>query len=132
MSGYYRPTPRVDAVLLGGPAAPVIGDILRYTVSPAVGALVTPLILMQLFAPAQVSRRFLEEYPIPMSLRPSQLRASAAESELMIPCAAALNRRLQDLFAQTPASEGCMCHDILDQSIGLAAARQVRHDDQCA
>ena len=55
VSGYYFPTARADVILFSAPAIPVIGDMLRYTVSPIVS--------------------------------PSQLRASGAESALMIPAA---------------------------------------------
>ena len=36
-SGYYYPTPRVEAVAASGPAIPILGDILRYTLAPLVG-----------------------------------------------------------------------------------------------
>ena len=97
MSGYYRPTMRADAAVVGGPALPVVGDVMRYTVSPAIGRIMTPAILKQLFAPAAVSERFREGYPISMSLRPSQLRAAAAEAALMVPCAASLEARIGGL-----------------------------------
>lgn len=97
MSGYYHPTPRPDAAIAGAPALPIVGDAMRHTVSPALGRLMAPLIVKQVFAPAPVSERFRERYPISMSLRPSQLRASAAESGLMGHCAAALKARLAEL-----------------------------------
>src|SRR5215207_6642442 len=34
LSGYYFPTIRMDVILFGGPAIPVVGDVLRYMVSP--------------------------------------------------------------------------------------------------
>ena len=42
-SGYYYPTVRADVVALSGPAIPVIGDILRYTLSPIISRLMWPL-----------------------------------------------------------------------------------------
>src|SRR5829696_5883550 len=36
-SGYYYPTVRADVVALSGPAVPILGDIVRYTVSPLLG-----------------------------------------------------------------------------------------------
>jgi pimeloyl-ACP methyl ester carboxylesterase len=33
-SGYYYPSARADVLLLSGPAVPLLGDIMRYTVSP--------------------------------------------------------------------------------------------------
>jgi pimeloyl-ACP methyl ester carboxylesterase len=101
MSGYYRPTPRPDALLLSGPAVPILGDVMRYTVSPPLGRLLAPLILKTVFAPVEVSPRFRQAYPISMSLRPSQLRASAAESALLMADAAALQARVAELDVPT-------------------------------
>jgi len=33
-SGYYFPTWRTDVWLLSAPAVPVVGDLMRYTISP--------------------------------------------------------------------------------------------------
>ena len=38
-----------------------------------------------------------------------------------LPCRS--DDRLQELFAETASSEGSVCHDVLDQSIWLSAAR---------
>ena len=84
MSGYYYPTPRVDVPVMSLPAVPVIGTVLRYTVSPLISRVLWPLIRRTLFAPATVSQSFLR-WPVWMTLRPSQLRASAAETAMMIP-----------------------------------------------
>ena len=95
-SGYYFPTPRADAVLFSTLALPVIGDALRYTVSPLASRLLWPVMLRKLFSPAPVASSF-KSFPSSLALRPSQLRASAAESVLMIPDAAALQKHYQEL-----------------------------------
>ncbi len=41
-SGYYYPIPRIDVVVLSGPALPVIGDVMSYTISPLLGRLMQP------------------------------------------------------------------------------------------
>lgn len=122
MSGYYRPTPRPDAVLLGAPAVPVLGDLVRYTVSPPLGRLMTPFILKRLFAPAPVGDRFRRLYPVSMSLRPSQLRAAAAESGLMAAQAARLAPRIVGLQVPTLilAGRGDRLVDAAHQSEWLA------------
>jgi pimeloyl-ACP methyl ester carboxylesterase len=84
MSGYYWPTARLDVPLLSGPAIPGLGDVLRFTVSPLVGRAMTPLVMKQLFAPAEVPERFKEGFSVGMSLRPSQLRATAADTARMV------------------------------------------------
>jgi pimeloyl-ACP methyl ester carboxylesterase len=101
MSGYYRPTVRLDAALAAGPAAPVIGDVARFTVSPLLSRLLTPLILRQIFAPAPTTEAFRADYPLSQSLRPWQLRASAAEAGLMRREAAALSPALTKLAIPT-------------------------------
>jgi pimeloyl-ACP methyl ester carboxylesterase len=79
-SGYYYPTLRPDVVVLSAPAVPVVGDILGHT-SPM---LMWPLMMAKIFGPRSVPAKF-EQFPKEMALRPSQIRASAAESALMIP-----------------------------------------------
>ena len=88
-SGYYYPTARADVVALSGPAIPLFGDLLRYTISPILGRLMWPLLMRKLFGPARVPKKF-RAFPKEMALRAWQIRASAAESALMIPDALAL------------------------------------------
>jgi pimeloyl-ACP methyl ester carboxylesterase len=88
-SGYYYPTVRADVLLLSGPAVPVIGDVIRYTVSPILSRLLWPFLLRKIFGPALVPDKF-KGFPKEMTFRPSQIRASAAETALMIPSAFAL------------------------------------------
>lgn len=97
LSGYYYPTVRADVPLLSPPAIPVIGDLLRYTVAPLLGRMMWPVFLRRLFGPAPVPQRFSSGFPVWMTLRPSQLRASAAEAGLMIPAAFSLRKRYHEL-----------------------------------
>lgn len=94
-SGYYYPSLRLD-VLTATPAIPVLGDVMRYTVSPLVGRLMWPLVMRRAFGPQQVPESF-KRYPKWMSLRPGQLRAEAAETAMMIPGAAALKKHYTEL-----------------------------------
>jgi pimeloyl-ACP methyl ester carboxylesterase len=84
LSGYYFPTKRLDVVFASLPAIPIVGDILRYTVWPLLGWLAGPLLLKTIFAPAHVTERFKREFPFSMALRPSQIRATAGDSALMV------------------------------------------------
>ncbi|MFT8246280.1 alpha/beta fold hydrolase [Roseomonas sp. BN140053] len=97
LSGYYTPGPRADVALTLWPAVPVLGDILRYTVSPLLGRLLLPLAVRKMFAPAPVPARFSAGFPFSLMLRPSQIRATAADSALMIPGAASLLKRHGEL-----------------------------------
>jgi pimeloyl-ACP methyl ester carboxylesterase len=90
-SGYFYANARADTVFLSLPAIPFFGDFLSHTVSPLLGRLLWPLILRKLFRPKNVPVKF-KGFPKEMALRPSQLKASAAESALMIPSAHALEK----------------------------------------
>jgi pimeloyl-ACP methyl ester carboxylesterase len=90
-SGYYFPTARADVPLLSIPAVPIVGDVVRFTLAPIVSRLIWPLLMRKMFGPAPVPPKF-EDFLKEMALRPSQLRASAAESALMIPTAAEKRR----------------------------------------
>ena len=92
VSGYYYPSARLDVMVGAPPAVPLVGDALRYTVAPLAGRLIWPAAIGRAFAPMPVAERFRAVSPW-MSLRPSQLRANAADSSLMIPGAASLARR---------------------------------------
>ncbi|OGA71290.1 MAG: hypothetical protein A3G81_30910 [Betaproteobacteria bacterium RIFCSPLOWO2_12_FULL_65_14] len=99
-SGYYFPTARLEVPIMAAPAIPVIGDLMRHTISPLIGRLIWPGMLKLMFSPAPVPRYF-ESFPVWMTLRPSQLRAAAAESALRIPSALALRHKYAEL--ETPA-----------------------------
>ena len=85
-SGYYYPTVRPDVLVLSPPAIPLIGDVLSHTISPVLGRLLWPLLLRKIFGPSRVPKKFAG-FPEEMTMRPSQIRASAAETALMIPAA---------------------------------------------
>jgi pimeloyl-ACP methyl ester carboxylesterase len=97
LAGYYYPSVRADVLIAGQPAVPVVGDIMRHTISPFIGAAMTPRINTKIFNPAPVSKRWEQEFPFEMTLRPSQIRAEAAEAAMMIPAAAALAPRFAEL-----------------------------------
>ncbi|WP_169804500.1 alpha/beta fold hydrolase [Sphingomonas pituitosa] len=96
MSGYYYPTVRGDVAPAGLAAVPLAGDVLAHTVSPLVAAATGPAVVAASFAPAPVSPKF-ERFPKALALRPSQLRAASAEAAMMVPAAASLSRRYEDL-----------------------------------
>lgn len=83
MSGYYWPTPRLDAPMMSGPAIPIIGDIMRFTLSPLLGWLMAPLAFKQVFSPAKVTETYKAEFPTSMSLRPGQIRAASGDMAMM-------------------------------------------------
>ena len=96
LSGYYYGSARPDVVPASLPAVPVLGDLLAHTVAPLVGLLTGPAAVKASFAPAPVSDKFAA-FPKAMALRPSQVRATAADTALMVPSALSLSRRYGEL-----------------------------------
>lgn len=133
LSGYYFPSLRLDVPLQGAPATPLLGDLLRYTVSPLVGRLLAPVLVKQLFAPAPVPARFAR-FPLSLSLRPSQLRAAAEEALLMVPSAMLLQARYDELEPPVAivAGGGDRIADPGAQSNRLANAVLGRHAELIA
>jgi pimeloyl-ACP methyl ester carboxylesterase len=142
LSGYYVPTPRVDVAMFSVSALPVLGDILRYTVSPLIGRMMAGPAFRKIFAPAPVSRQFKALFPTSLSLRPSQLRATAADTALMIPGAMATVGRHPEVsvpvfivagdgdeIVDTATQSVRLHHDIADSSITLVkgAGHMVHH-----
>jgi pimeloyl-ACP methyl ester carboxylesterase len=82
---------RADVVVLSPPAVPLFGDILRHTLSPLLSRLMWPLLMRKMFGPSPVPKKFAA-FPEEMAVRPSQIRAAAAESALMIPSAHSLRK----------------------------------------
>lgn len=126
-SGYYYPTARVDAVLSGAPALPVVGDAMRHTISPLLGRVQAPLVFKLIFAPGEVPERFTDGYPLGLSLRPLQLRATAADGAAMVAAAARLSPRYDALTLPVGvvAGTGDMLVDFDTHSARLA--RELPH-----
>ena len=99
MSGYYWPTLRLDAPVAGTAAIPLVGDVMRFTVSPAFARLTAPLVLKKMFAPAKAPPAFSAWFRGGMPMRPSQIRASAADAALMPIEAAWIAARLTEVRA---------------------------------
>jgi len=127
-SGYYFPTFRMDFWLMSGPAVPLLGDLMRYTISPIVSWALMPKLIRTLFAPRAVASEFANEFPISLSLRPKQLRAAAEESALLIPTSAQLRHQYQGIRCPVrivhgksdrliEADQSCRLHEALPRSL---------------
>lgn len=91
LSGYYYPTLRADAALAVPAAVPVVGDVLRYTVSPLTSAALLPAFVKGMFAPCPVPDHVAEDYPFSMATRPWQIRAMAQDGTGMAAHAAVMS-----------------------------------------
>jgi pimeloyl-ACP methyl ester carboxylesterase len=96
-SGYYFPTWRWDVWMMSGPAIPVLGDLVRYTVAPIISWAALPTVFRKLFEPRSVPRSFKNGFPASLTLRPKQLRAAAEESAFLVPTAAQFQSRYSSI-----------------------------------
>jgi pimeloyl-ACP methyl ester carboxylesterase len=119
-SGYYYPSVRSDAAASLPASLPLVGDILSHTLSPLVGRLAWPMVMAKIFGPRSVPQKF-SGFPKGMALRPSQLRAAAAEATLLIPDALMARGQYGELKMPVViiAGEQDKLIDIEDQSARL-------------
>jgi pimeloyl-ACP methyl ester carboxylesterase len=96
-SGYYFPTWRWDFWMMSGPAIPVLGDLVRYTVAPIISWAILPALFRKLFAPRSIPEDFMHHFPSSLTIRPKQLRAAAEESAFLIPEATRLQFRYSSI-----------------------------------
>ena len=99
ISGYYFATPRLDAVFATPVAIPVLGDVMRYTVSALSARLLLGRTVRAMFAPQAVPVNFMDTLNREMLLRPVQIRANAEDAAYMMPSASALQRRYSEVHA---------------------------------
>ena len=97
ISGYYYPTARLDVAMTAPAALPVLGDAMRYTVSPLTGRLLLKRTVKTMFAPALMPDNFFDVMPREMMLRPIQIRADAEDAAFMIPAAAQFRANYSEL-----------------------------------
>ncbi|WP_121117837.1 alpha/beta fold hydrolase [Croceibacterium ferulae] len=96
LSGYYYGTARPDVWPFSVPAIPLLGDLLANTLSPLAGRLIGPAAIKASFSPAPIPEKFAA-FPLALTLRPSQVRATAADTAMMVPAAIELSGRYDRL-----------------------------------
>ena len=97
MGGYYYPTVRVDALLTAPVAMPVLGDLMRYTVTAASARALIGRTVERMFRPNEVPANFFPVLSREMMLRPVQIRANAEDAAFIVPAAAAISARYKEL-----------------------------------
>lgn len=96
IGGLYFPAVRPDLLINAGPAVPIFGDVLRFTIAPIAGRAMMPALERTLFGPAPVAPQWAR-FPIEMVLRPSQVRATAADAMLVGPTVTEFSGRYGEL-----------------------------------
>ncbi len=81
-SGYYYPAPGTDASIPSEPVTPGMTDVLGFTVAPVASRIMWPVLMRTMFGPADMPEKF-NAFPKEMAVRPSQIRAEAAETAMM-------------------------------------------------
>lgn len=97
LGGYYYPTVRVDALVTAPVALPVLGDVMRYTVTALSARALLERTVEGMFWPNQVPEQFFPVLSREMMLRPSQIRANAEDAAFMMPAANASSARYSEL-----------------------------------
>jgi pimeloyl-ACP methyl ester carboxylesterase len=119
LSGYYYPTLRADVLFSSLTAIPILGDLLRYSVSPLIGRAMLPLLLKAMFAPLPVPGRFTNSFPRDMSVRPGQIRAESQDGVAMIPVALGMRHRYLELSMPIVIMAGTKDRVVKDQAVRL-------------
>jgi pimeloyl-ACP methyl ester carboxylesterase len=132
ISGYYYPTARLDVALSAPAALPLIGDAMRYTVSPLTGRLFLKQSVKTMFAPAPVPADFFQVVPREMVLRPSQIKAVAEDAAFMVPAAASLRSDYstlkipvsifagaEDKLVDAESQSGRLHHDLQNSTLAM-------------
>lgn len=96
-AGYYFPQAQAEIAALSVPASPIAGGVMRHTLAPFLVRRLAPRAFSRMFAPLPVTETFRQSFPLPLALRPSQIRASSEEVAMMNAEAAALARRYKDI-----------------------------------
>jgi pimeloyl-ACP methyl ester carboxylesterase len=97
LGGYYYPSARLDALLTTPVATPVLGDLMRYTVTALASRLMMNGAVKAMFTPNAVPPEFFPALSREMMLRPQQLRANAEDAVFMVPAALASSKRHREL-----------------------------------
>ncbi|MDM0118144.1 alpha/beta hydrolase [Variovorax sp. J22R133] len=97
LGGYYYPTARLDALLTTPVALPVLGDVMRYTVTAMASRAMMNGAVKAMFSPNAVPADFFPALSREMMLRPVQLRANAEDAVFMVPAALASSKRHGEL-----------------------------------
>jgi pimeloyl-ACP methyl ester carboxylesterase len=116
-SGYYYPMARPGAAVFSPPAIPILGGLLM------------PKLIRKLFRPTPVPRRFKTGVPRAMMLRPSQIRASAQDTALMIPSAAAMQDRYGELHIPVTVIAGAGDRIVDPRRQAMRLHREVPHSN---
>jgi pimeloyl-ACP methyl ester carboxylesterase len=129
LGGYYYPSVRIDALLTAPVALPLVGDVMRYTVTAISARLLIERSVEAMFWPNEVPEAFFPALSREMMLRPVQLRANAEDAAFMIPAAAASQARYPLLRMPVTIIAGDKDKVVDPQDHSVRLHKEVPHSD---
>lgn len=97
LGGYFYPNPRADVLLVAGSAIPGYGDVINHTFMPLVGEALQNSVNRKIFGLAETPEAWRRDFSWTMALRPSRMRAGAADAVHMVPAAARIHGRYPEV-----------------------------------
>ncbi|SDV46415.1 alpha/beta fold hydrolase [Chitinasiproducens palmae] len=129
LSGYYFPTPRVDALTSALAKTPLLGGLLRHTLLPVTGRLTLPLAAKRMFAPRAVAPKFEAFVPRAMMTRPVTVGGMTGDGSLMIPGAASLARSYKRITQPVTIVTGDGDHVVSAERHSHKLHKQIPHSE---
>jgi pimeloyl-ACP methyl ester carboxylesterase len=129
LSGYYYPSLRADTLLAGPGATPLLGNVIQHTVGPLIGRLFSQSSIEHLFSPQPVSPKFAAAYSKEMALRPSRLKAVAAETAMMPAAVATIADHYKSLSVPVAIFAGDL-DDVVDTNAQSARLHKILSNSQ--
>jgi pimeloyl-ACP methyl ester carboxylesterase len=127
LSGYYYSTLRADTLLAAPPSIPIVGDLLRFTVSPLLSEAILPRLFRKMFAPLAVPRNFADRFLDGLPVRPSQIRAESQDGVIMVPAASGMEHRYRELMLPVAILAGTEDQVVNTEDQAVRLHRDVPH-----
>jgi pimeloyl-ACP methyl ester carboxylesterase len=127
LSGYYYSSLRADTLLAAPPSIPIVGDLLRFTVSPLLSEAMLPRLFRKMFAPLAVPRSFADRFLDGLPVRPSQIRAESQDGVIMVPAASGMEHRYRELMLPVAILAGTEDQVVNTEDQAVRLHRDVPH-----
>jgi pimeloyl-ACP methyl ester carboxylesterase len=95
--GLFYPEARADVLMVAGSAVPLYGDLINHTLQPLLAEALQKPVNRKIFGPAPTPERWRRDFSWAMALRPTRMRAGAADAIHILPAARRLAPRLRDI-----------------------------------
>jgi len=127
LGGYYYPSARIDSILTAPVALPVLGDVMRYTVTALTARALIKPVAKGMFAPRDIPPDFFSTQSREMMIRPLQIRANAEDAAFMIPAASRLSKRYGELKMPVTIMAGALDRVVDPEDHSIRLHRELPH-----